>query len=141
MEPVDVSKFASTQLGLLANEQAAEVAETASTTAASSPASLFKAGLALLNLVVSAQRTGLGGKTVIELESDGGVATELPQHGIRVGDIVGIQEQPAGSAKKKEKNELKAKGIEGVVVRAGLKNVQVALDKEDPDIPNGRLWL
>lgn len=141
MKPLDVSGFASTQLALLANEQAAEVAETSSLTAASSPAALFRAGLALLNLVVGAQRTGLGGKTVLELEPDSGVSAELPEHGIRVGDIVGVQEQPAGAAKKKEKNELKAKGVEGVVIRVGQKGVQVALDKEDPDVPSGRLWL
>jgi DNA polymerase alpha-associated DNA helicase A len=62
--PVDVPTFASAQLSLLAAELAAEIAETSSLISLHAPTSLQRAGLALTNLVISAQRTGLGGKTV-----------------------------------------------------------------------------
>lgn len=68
---------------------------------------------------------------------------DIPEHGIRPGDIVAVQEQPAGSAKKAEKRELKSSGVEGVVLRVRRENVEVILDKEDVDVPGGRgrLWL
>ena len=142
---IDVSEFASTQLSLLTEELAAETASTATLLASTSPATLFRAGLAILNLVVASQRTGLGGKIVLELEQDHAIgnAGELGEHGIRVGDIVRVGEQPKGSERKKEKAGLEKRGVEGVVIRIGQKGVQVALDKEDDDADGigARLWV
>lgn len=140
----DIPTFAATQLSLLDAELQAELAETSLILSGHPPATLQRAGLAILNLHISAQRTGLGGKTVVELELDPavkGAGAELPEHGIRTGDIVGVQEQPAGSAKKKEKSELKKSGVDGVVLRVTSTTVAVALDKEDVDVPQGKLWL
>lgn len=135
--PVDIQSFARSQLSLLAAEQAAEIAETSSLISLHSPSALQRAGVALINLVVSSQRTGLGGKTVVELSLDPAVsssssssANELPEHGIRTGDIVLVSEQPAGSAKKREVRELERKGSRGVVTRVRKGDLAVALDGE-----------
>ncbi|KAI9835084.1 MAG: hypothetical protein M1819_002636 [Sarea resinae] len=142
MAAVDISAFATTQLSLLDEELKAELAETSALVSQSAPTSLQRAGVAILNLVVSSQRTGLGGKTVVELELDSAVGGgDIPEHGIRTGDIVSVQEQPAGSAKKKEKSELKKKGVDGVVVKITSAYVSVALSQEDEDIPSGKLWV
>ena len=122
------------------------MAETASLVAAHSPAALQRAGVALTGLVIGAQRTGLGGKTVLELGPDtatAGLAAELPEHGIRTGDIVLVAEQPAGSAKKREVKELEKKGVKGVVTKVGRNGLAVALgeEKEDAGALGGRLWV
>lgn len=142
MASTDIPAFATAQLSLLDAELQAEVAETSTLLSQSSPTSLQRAGLAILNLVVSSQRTGLGGKTVVDLELDPAVGGgDLPEHGIRTGDIVSVQEQPSGSAKKKEKSDLQSKGAEGVVVKVAGSHVAVALGREDGDVPGGKLWV
>ena len=142
---IDVPAFASTQLSLLSTELAAETASTSALLSTTSPSILSRAGLAITNLVVTSQRTGLGGKTVLELEQDHAIgnAGEIGEHGIRVGDIVKVGEQPKGNEKKKEKAGMEAKGVEGVVVRVGQKAVQVALGKEEEALDGlgGRLWV
>jgi DNA polymerase alpha-associated DNA helicase A len=142
MSPTDISTFAETQLTLLQRELDAELLETADLISSTPPAVLQRSGHAILNLVVSAQRTGLGGKTVVELSLDSAVGSgDLPEHGIRVGDIVGIQEQVSGSAKKKEKTEVLKRGVEGVVLKVTPVSVSVAAGKEDVDLPTGKIWL
>ena len=98
-------------------------------------------------------RTGMGGRTVVELVLDSAVIPkggkgDLPQHGIRTGDIVRVGERPREGAKKRDVAEQKGKGAEGVVVRVGERGLQVALGKEggkdDGDeqmAGEGRLWL
>ncbi|KAK4151944.1 hypothetical protein C8A00DRAFT_16685, partial [Chaetomidium leptoderma] len=99
---IDIPTFATTQLALLASELAAEIAESAALVGLHSPAALQRAGVALTNLTVSAQRTGLGGKTVLELGPDPATTTsisgDLPEHGVRVGDIVFLAEQLSSSS-------------------------------------------
>ncbi len=144
-KPVDVQAFAATQLDLLDAELQSELSETSSLITSSSPTSLQRAGVAITNLTISSQRTGLGGKTVLELSLDSAIGEgELPEHGIRTGDIVLVAGQPAGSAKKKEVKELEQKGSRGVVTRVTKAAVSVALDREDDDADanlQGRLWL
>jgi len=145
MGPLDIPTFATHQLTLLASELAAELSSTTLLTSSSSPAALARAGLAILNLHVASQRTGLGGKTVLELQLDPAIAgadARLPEHGLRVGDIVGVREQTGGAARKREKED---KGVDGVVVRCAGNAVAVALDKEEGDgdglVLGGRLWM
>ncbi|KAF2154048.1 DNA helicase [Myriangium duriaei CBS 260.36] len=143
-EATDISAFATAQLSLLAAEQAAEVEETRFLTSTHAPTVLARAGLAIVNLTVNSQRTGLGCKTVLELGLDPAVAgnsKELPPHGVRVGDIVSLAEQPRGAEKKKERTDMERKGVNGVVVRVLREVVVVALDKEEVDVPAGKLWL
>jgi len=142
---VDIPSFATTQLSLLSAELAAETASTTTLLASTSPTILSRAGLAILNLVVSSQRTGLGGKTVLELEQDHAIGNtgEIGDHGIRVGDIVRLGEQPKGNERKKEKAGMEGMGVEGVVVRVGARGVQVALGKEEDVLEGlgGRVWV
>jgi DNA polymerase alpha-associated DNA helicase A len=143
-EAVDIDAFAQTQLALLDAELQSELQETSGLISSASPTSLQRAGLAIINLVVSAQRTGLGGKTVLELSPDSATSSngELQEHGIRTGDIVLVSEQPAGSAKKKEIKDLEKKGFRGVVTKVKKENVSVAADEDKEDVQiTGRVWL
>ena len=142
MAPTDISQFASTQISLLDRELQAELAETADLASQSPPSALQRAGLAIMNLHVGSQRTGLGGKTVLELERDPAFGSaELSEHGISTGDIVGVREQVGGAAKKKDKAEVEKKGVDGVVVKTNWSVVAVAFDKEEVEAPAGRLWM
>ncbi|KAL8673971.1 MAG: hypothetical protein Q9168_001614 [Polycauliona sp. 1 TL-2023] len=143
---LDIPSFATNQLSLLALELAAETSQSATLLSTHSPRTLARAGLAITNLTLSSQRTGLGGKTVLELELDSAVAgggEELGEHGIRVGDIVRVGQQPKGGEKKAEKRNIEDKGSRGVIVRVGQKIVQVALDKDGDEEEGlgGRLWV
>lgn len=141
--PLDPSVFATSQLSLLAAELAAETASTTALLSAHSPKNLATAGLAITNLVISSQRTGLGGKTVLELEPDGAIGGDgLGEHGVRVGDVVRVGEQPKGAERRKEKAAMEGRGVEGVVVRIG-KGVQVAVGegKGEEEGLGGRLWV
>lgn len=145
LEPVDIPSFCATQLHLLDQELQSELSETSTFLTGTSPTSLHRAGLAIINLVLISQRTGLGGKTVVELGPDPATSSsgsvgkgkggggsgegELQEHGIRVGDIVAVSEQPSGSAKKREVKELEEKGSKGVVTKVGRSAVWVALDE------------
>lgn len=145
--PTDIPAFAASQLTLLDAELKAELSETDALLSSHTPTALARGGLAILNLNVSSVRTGMGGKTIVELALDPAVVTkgakpEIPEHGLRVGDIVAVADQPAGSAKKTEKKELEKKGAEGVVLRVRRENIEVVLDKEDADVPSGnKLWM
>lgn len=145
MRAVNISDFAESQLSLLSAELAAETASTSNLLSSTSPTTLARAGLAITNLNLSSQRTGLGGKTVIELEQDHAIGNngEIGEHGIRVGDIVRVGEQPKGGEKKKEKANMEGRGSEGVVIRVGTKGLQVALgDGEgEEEALGGRLWV
>ncbi|KAL9108502.1 MAG: hypothetical protein Q9227_006717 [Pyrenula ochraceoflavens] len=129
--------FALTQLHLLSLEQRAEISQTSSLLSLSSPRLLARAGLAILNLHVASQRTGLGGKLVVELGVDSAFGgEELPEHGVRTGDVVRVGEQQSGSGggekghgkgKGKGKGKEGGGGVEGVVTRVGERAVWVAL--------------
>jgi len=146
-QPTDIPSFAASQLTLLDAELQAELTETNALLSSHTPTALSHAGLAILNLNVASIRTGLGGKTVVELGLDSAVVVkgdkpDIPEHGIRVGDIVAVQDQPSGSAKKTEKRELVKKGAEGVVLRVRRENIEIVLDKEDADVSSGgKLWM
>ncbi|KAK1755349.1 P-loop containing nucleoside triphosphate hydrolase protein [Echria macrotheca] len=132
---IDIPAFALAQQALLKAELAAEESETASllTSSSHSPTSLHRAGLALTNLTISTQRTGLGGKTVVDLVPDLSISSnpELGEHGIRTGDVVLLAEQPSGSAKKRDVKEMERRGGRGVVVKVSRGVVCVAVDGGD----------
>ena len=145
MHSIDISSFAESQLSLLSAELAAETASTITLLSSNSPTTLARAGLAVTNMTLSSQRTGLGGKTVIELEQDHAIGNDgqIGEHGIRVGDIVRVGEQPKGGEKKKEKASMEGRGSEGVIIRVGNKGIQVALRNEEgeDEALGGRLWV
>ncbi|MCQ6458535.1 hypothetical protein, partial [Vibrio parahaemolyticus] len=80
---------------------------------------------------------------VVELSPDTATSStgDLPEHGIRTGDIVLVAEQPAGSAKKREVKDLEKKGARGVVTKINKGAINVALDdgKEETAF-GGRVW-
>jgi len=144
--------FFNALLTLVSIEQDTEIAETALLLSSAHPTTLSRAGLAILNLATESVKTGLGGRTVVELVLDSAVVAkgskgELSEHGIRTGDIVRVGEMPKGSSKKKEVAELTGKGVEGVVVRVGERAVWVALGKDGSGgddvegVPDGKLWV
>ena len=111
MHAIDVSAFATQQLSFLDSELQAVVAETQLLTSTYAPTVLQRAGLAILNLTVSSQRTGFGGRTLLELGHDPAVGGgELPEHGLRVGDICAVAEQPKGAERKREREGMEKKG-------------------------------
>jgi DNA polymerase alpha-associated DNA helicase A len=143
-----IPAFATSQLALLDSELRAELSETSTLLASHTPSALARAGLAVLNLCVSSTRTGLGGKTVLELALDGAVAggsAVLPEHGVRVGDIVGVSEQAGASARKAEKKGKRDEGVEGVVLRVRRESVEVVLEGDESEVPGGsnggKLWM
>ncbi|CAM1505650.1 Fc.00g112870.m01.CDS01 [Cosmosporella sp. VM-42] len=143
-DPIDIPSFASTQLHLLSHELQTEIAETSTLLSSHSPTALHRAGLAITNLTIAGQRTGFGGKTVLELAPDSATSStgELPEHGIRSGDIVLVAEQPAGSARKREVKELERKGARGVVTKVGRGSLGVALDEGREEVVfGGRVWV
>ena len=145
--------FFTTLLHLVDLEQASEVKETSMLLSSTPPTILARAGLALLSLTIASLKTGMGGRTVIELSLDPAVVVkgtkgELPEHALRPGDIVRVGEMPKATAKKKEAAELKSKGVEAVVTRVGERSIWAALGKDsgsgDGDlesVPDGRLWM
>nr|POF08184.1 dna polymerase alpha-associated dna helicase a [Quercus suber] len=138
----DISAFATSQLSLLTRELNAELTETHLLTSTHAPTVLQRAGLALLNLSVASQRTGFGGRTLLELSLDPAVGGGgLPEHGLRVGDICAVGEQPRGAERKKEREGMEKRGVEGVVTRVQREGVTVALDKEEAEVAGGKLWL
>ncbi|KAG6053222.1 hypothetical protein E4U17_004921 [Claviceps sp. LM77 group G4] len=143
-QPIDIPSFATTQLLLLDRELQSDIADTSILLSAHTPAGLQRAGLAITNLVPSSQRTGLGGKTLLELGPDPATSSsgELPEHGIRVGDIVLVAEQPAGGARKREIRELEKKASRGVVTKVQRAGVYVALEEGREEVSlGGRLWV
>ncbi|KAF7712969.1 DNA helicase [Penicillium ucsense] len=156
--PISISAFAEAQLQLLLQEHEAEVASSslASTAASVSPSTrrtLQATGYALTGLVLSSCRTGLGGRVVGEFTPDPAIAPtgsnggdarnsdgqlRLGSHGIRVGDVVRVNNVSAGSGKKSGKDKDKGKdgkdggkggakgGPEGVVTRVSEKAVWIA---------------
>ena len=158
--PASIPAFAAAHLSLLAAELAAETALTSTQLATASPAVLGRAGLAATGLVLGARRTGLGGKTVLELEPDPAVGggpraadpggDDAPPHNLRVGDVVRVAPQPKGRERKREACALEAQGADGVVTRVGRGaargGLEVALDRDDEDGKRadalaGRLWV
>lgn len=135
--------FVSTQLCLLAAERASDILQSTTLINSIPPQILAKHhGLAILNLVISSQRTGLSGKLLLELERDSAVAGasgKLPEHTMRTGDMVRVEEMPSsGSVKKREKTELRRAGVHGVVAKVdGGGKVVVAVESKKMKKPGG----
>jgi DNA polymerase alpha-associated DNA helicase A len=146
-----------THLSLLSLELATETAQTSLLLSSYSSTLLARSGLAILNLTLNSARTGMGGRTVLELGLDPAVVEkgrkgELPEHGIRTGDVVRVSERVKDGAKKAEREGIEKKGVEGVVVRVRERSIEVAVGKEGTkdgrdgeegvdSLRDGRLWL
>lgn len=151
--PIHVPHFAETQLQLLLSEHEADVSSSklASTAASVSPQTrrtLQATGSALTGLVLSQCRTGLGGRVVGEFTPDPAITSEecraadgtprFSAHGLRVGDVVRVNDVSAGGkkgGKEKEKDSGKdgkgdKGGPEGVVTRTSERAVWIAFGQQ-----------
>ncbi|KAL2161520.1 hypothetical protein VTH06DRAFT_8082 [Thermothelomyces fergusii] len=139
---VDIPTFARTQLSLLAAELEAEIAESATLVSLHSPAALQRAGVALANLTVAAQRTGLGGRTVLELAPHPATCPPLPPPPPPPPPPTpqacpSTASASATSAKAKAAEEGEGSGVKGVVTRVAKAAVAVALDDDGGDDGGG----
>lgn len=136
---LDISAFVTTQLKLLEQELISSIEETSCQISNRTPKSLSRAGLAITNLVSTSLRTGLGGKTIVELKPDVAIDNdgEIPTNGIRAGDIVALAEQPSGTARKSQVRDLEKKGMKGVIVKITNSRLALALEEEKQDLKIG----
>lgn len=141
--PFELQSWIDRQLSLLSTEYQSEVAEAAVLTSKCSPALLERLGLALNGLGVAHLSTGLGGKTLVELERPSAyhVDPAFPPHGLRTGDLVRVLEHAAVKASKKAKaGEEKSEGCDGVVFKVSETKIVVAVGRnesadDDFDLP------
>lgn len=168
--PISIPLFAESQLQLLQLEHEADVSSStlASTAASVSPSTrrtLQATGYALTGIVLSQCRTGLGGRIVGEFAPDPAVSTtgsngrgndagkddsdgtpRLGAHGIRVGDVVRVNDTAGAGAKKlgkekgdaAKKSDAQPKGPEGVVTKVTEKGVWVAFGQRGGGGGGGR---
>lgn len=139
MPKVSLENLTNGFLNAIKDERNVDVNETNDLLATLPPKKLAAHGLAVLNLVISNTRTGLGGRTVVELEQDKSTSSSIEEDlntgDVRIGDIVRVQ--PAKS--KPDENN----GIEGVITKVTSKNISFAVEERheaNTDI-EGRLWL
>ncbi|EQL32015.1 hypothetical protein BDFG_05737 [Blastomyces dermatitidis ATCC 26199] len=173
--PIPIQSFAQTQQQLLLAEHEAEVSSSPLSTSiaqsggvsASTRRTLQVAGYALTGLVLVNTRTGMGGREVGEFGVDSAIgsgarggkdgegaggggdggAERLGAHGMRVGNIVRVEDVAAGArggagsgrAKgAKEEEGRKGRALEGVVTRVGERSVWVAFGGQGGAAGKGR---
>lgn len=130
-----IGAFCDLQVKLLEAERQSEILEVEAVLNRFPAKELQKRfGLALLNLKLSGIRTGLGGKTIVELGSD----DILPPHRFRVGDVVGLDNSSSETAKSKTSEKGDKAGTSrfdttGVVARVNDKIVTIALKEDQPE--------
>jgi len=112
------------------------------------PKKLAAKGLAIINLNTESIKTGLGGRTILELRNDlgGNESESLVAGDIRVGDIVKIDKIGSSNKKKHFKSEDNLDtSCEGVVTR--ISNIAIILTIDDNyeekilNIVNETLWI
>ncbi|CAK7901971.1 DNA polymerase alpha-associated DNA helicase A [[Candida] anglica] len=101
-----------------------------------SPKKLSQLGLAVVNLVVSNLKTGLGGKTLIELQQDPATSSspdeDIQPGTIRVGDIVKVSRMKASNVSNDTTTDSEAP-IEAVVTRINTKTITVSVEEDTND--------
>lgn len=132
---MDIAAFSTTQLALLTTERNADITQQTMLISQLPPTALVRHGLAITNLLPASQRTGFGGRTILDLEPDNAIVSDakIPPHGVRQGDIVRIEVQPGGSATKKDKSELSDNGVEGVVHRVFEGRIAVSVSPKSDE--------
>ncbi|CAK9435571.1 uncharacterized protein LODBEIA_P02980 [Lodderomyces beijingensis] len=142
-------------------EQQEDVAQTTSYINAYPPRKLAQLGLAIINLNIVNIRTGIGGKTILELQLDNAVSDgELSTSTMKTGDIVkiakmGKSEKSKNTKKKKQENEVEAseddEALEAVVVKVTAQMITLSVDESTSDdkilnyytntTDSARLWI
>ncbi|ODV73193.1 ATP-dependent 5'-3' DNA helicase HCS1 [Cyberlindnera jadinii NRRL Y-1542] len=103
-------------------------------------------GLAVINLTVDSIRTGLGGRTILELKNDMSTHDDgtIANGDIRTGDIVKVDVM--GKAKKTKDESAKSDvSVDGVVTRVSQQSIVITVNEEYDDkvvnIVNDRIWI
>lgn len=112
-------------------EQKCDTLLTDSYLEAYSPKKLAAFGLGVINLIMSNMRTGLGGKTLIELTLDPAFSRpedEIVPGSLRVGDIVKLDRMGSTKSEAEESTSL-----EGVIVRISRKAISVSVEEDASD--------
>lgn len=146
------NKLVSAFLKSLENERKTDVDEMNSLLSSLSAKSLAAKGLAVMNLVLGSMRTGLGGKTILELELDSSISgpekQKIDGKEIRTGDIVKIENQQSSTSKKVKESNLSPRDrtnqIEAVVLKVAEKSISIAVEEKYDSIDlnmTGRLWI
>ncbi|KAJ1929057.1 hypothetical protein IWQ60_001502 [Tieghemiomyces parasiticus] len=133
---------------LVDRERAEELETTSQVLQTWSPLQLQKLGFALIGLHVTGMRTGLGGRTLIDLETLYG--GPLPPHQIRAGDIVSLEASHADQVNKTAKSASKSavatengvsRLVSGVVYRIREGKIIVSTADEIPAGWNDRCTI
>ncbi|CCG21196.1 Hcs1 protein [Candida orthopsilosis Co 90-125] len=114
-------------------EQEEDVAQTTEYINAYPPKKLAQMGLAVINLNISNMRTGIGGKTILELQLDNAISNgDLSSASMKTGDIVRIDKMTKAKKKDEESKE-KDESIEAVVVKVSNLTITVSVDESAGD--------
>ncbi|CAN6649494.1 DNA polymerase alpha-associated DNA helicase A [Trichomonascus vanleenenianus] len=137
------SKFVSSFLDSIDDERKVDIEETNELLSTLTQKKLAEHGLAVLNLTVGSTRTGLGGKTILELELDPSLTSpdtaSIDPGNVKVGDIVKVQSAKIKTGIAEGDNSSVA---EAVVVKSTNKSIHVALEEKFENATlEGRLWL
>ncbi|KAG1461125.1 hypothetical protein G6F46_001085 [Rhizopus delemar] len=127
-----MEEFIAHQIELVETERKVDVEETVKLLSSYAPIQLQRRGIALVGLKVTGMRTGLGGKSLIDLElaNPNILPPIFPAHKISTGDIVGID------VYKKDKPVKDVGKWSGVVARVTESRMTVALSQEvDDELP------
>ncbi|GAN10114.1 DNA helicase protein [Mucor ambiguus] len=126
-----MEKFIAHQIQLVETERKIDVEDTQRLLSAYAPIQLQRRGVALVGLKVTGMRTGLGGKSLIDLElaNPSILPPIFPAHKITTGDIVGLDEY------KKDRPSQKVGKWSGVVLRVTDARVTVALQELEEELP------
>ncbi|RCH90379.1 hypothetical protein CU097_005726 [Rhizopus azygosporus] len=124
-----MEKFIAHQRELIETERKVDVEETIKLLSSYAPIQLQRRGIALVGLKITGMRTGLGGKSLIDLElaNPNILPPILPAHKITTGDIVGLD------VYKKDKPSKNVDKWSGVVARVTESRITVALSQEIED--------
>lgn len=131
--------------GSLNNERTVDIEEMTKLLSSLPPKKLAERGLAIVNLVIGSMRTGLGGKTILELELDPAVSNAgsatLDAGDIRTGDIVKVS-QDSNNGSSKKGTTIEPPYLEGVVIKSNTNSISVTIDDkfENTEL-QGRLWM
>ncbi|KAF1804809.1 P-loop containing nucleoside triphosphate hydrolase protein [Mucor lusitanicus] len=128
-----MEKFIAHQIQLVETERKIDVEDTQKLLSAYAPIQLQRRGVALVGLKVTGMRTGLGGKSLIDLElaNPSVLPPIFPAHKITTGDIVGLDEY------KKDKPSQQVGKWSGVVLRVTDARITVALQEMEEELPTG----
>ncbi|KAL7310816.1 hypothetical protein PS15m_010261 [Mucor circinelloides] len=126
-----MEKFIAHQIQLVETERKIDVEDTQKLLSAYAPIQLQRRGVALVGLKVTGMRTGLGGKSLIDLElaNPSMLPPIFPAHKITTGDIVGLDEY------KKDKPSQQVGKWSGVVLRVTDARITVALQEMEEELP------